>query len=113
VIIADIPFVPDNERIQIKLLGNGFYRALFHFGYLDQPDVPTTLAQCELLGPKFNMLETSFFLSRETLISTPFPGMARWREKIFITMARNASSAMTLFKIPANRVIELGTQIEL
>ena len=113
VVTADVPFVPANERIEIKLLGNGFYRALFHFGYLDQPDVPATLAQCELLEKKFNMLETSFFLSRETLISTSFPGMARWREKLFITMARNASSAMTLFKIPANRVIELGTQVEL
>ncbi|MDV6344052.1 potassium transporter Kup [Nitrosomonas sp. Is37] len=113
VVTADVPFIPADERIEIKSLGNGFYRALFHFGYMDEPDVPATLAQCELLGLKFNMLETSFFLSRETLISTPFPGMAPWREKLFITMARNASSAMTLFKIPANRVIELGTQVEL
>ncbi len=113
VVTADVPFIPANERIEIKSLGNGFYRAFFHFGYMDEPDVPATLAQCELLGLEFNMLETSFFLSRETLISTPFPGMASWREKLFITMARNASSAMTLFKIPANRVIELGTQVEL
>lgn len=112
-VTADVPFVPANERIEIKLLGNGFYRAFFHFGYLDEPDVPATLAQCKPLELKFNMLESSFFLSRETLISTSFPGMAPWCEKLFITMARNASSAMTLFKIPANCVIELGTQVEL
>ncbi|SDH76700.1 potassium transporter Kup [Nitrosomonas sp. Nm132] len=113
VVTADVPFIPVNERTEITSLGNGFYRALFHFGYKDEPDVPATLAQCESLGLKFNMLETSFFLSRETLIPTHLPGMVPWREKLFITMARNASSAMTLFKIPANRVIELGTQVEL
>ena len=113
VMTADVPYVAENERIKIEPLGGGFYRTLFHFGYKDEPDVPATLAQCEPLGPEFNMLETSFFFSRETLISTRIPGMAPWREKLFITMARNAASAMTLFKIPTNRVIELGAQIEL
>ncbi len=113
VMTADVPYVAENERIEIEPLGGGFYRTLFHFGYKDETDVPATLAQCEPLGPDFNMLETSFFFSRETLISTRIPGMAPWREKLFITMARNAASAMTLFKIPTNRVIELGAQVEI
>jgi len=113
VTIADVPHVPDDERIEIELLGSGFYRIIFHFGYKDDPDVPATLARCEPLGPEFNMLETSFFFSRETLIATRIPGMAPWRERLFIAMARNAASAMTLFKIPTNRVIELGAQVEL
>ncbi len=113
VVIADLPYMPANECIETEPLGCGFHRILFHFGYQDIPDVPATLARCGLPGEEFNMLETSFFFSRETLISTTIPGMAPWREKLFITMARNAASAMTLFKIPTNRVIELGAQVEL
>jgi KUP system potassium uptake protein len=113
VVTSDVPFVPMNERIEAEPLGGGFYRILFHFGYKDEPDVPATLARCEPLAADFNMLETSFFLSRETLIATTIPGMAPWRENLFIAMARNAASAMTLFKIPTNRVIELGAQVEL
>ncbi len=85
---------------------------MLRFGFKDDPDIPKALAQCTSLG-EFNMLETSFFLSRETLIATRIPEMALWREKLFIAMARNASSAMTFFKIPPNRVIELGAQVEL
>ena len=94
-------------------LGNGFFSILLHFGFKDNPDVPKALALCKPLGPELNMLETSFFFSRETLIATQLPGMAQWRKNLFIGMARNASSAMGFFKIPTNRVIELGAQIEL
>lgn len=113
IVTEDIPYVPVQDRFEVEPLGNGFSRIIMHFGFKDDPDVPKALARCEPLGPQFNMLETSFFLSRETLIATRIPGMALWREKLFIGMARNASSAMTFFKIPTNRVIELGAQVEL
>ncbi|MEO8003838.1 MAG: potassium transporter Kup [Betaproteobacteria bacterium] len=109
----DIPHVPDEERIEIQSLGSDFYRAVVRYGFKDEPDVPRALALASAKGFKFEMMETSFFLSRQTLIPTVGPGMALWREKLFALMSRNASSATTFFKIPANRVVELGTRIEL
>jgi KUP system potassium uptake protein len=109
----DIPHVPDEDRIQIIPLGTDFYRMLVHYGFKDDPDVPRALELAAAKGMKFEMMETSFFLSRQTLIPKVGPGMALWREKLFALMSRNASSATTFFKIPANRVVELGTRIEL
>ena len=109
----DIPHVPDEERIEIEPLGSDFYRAVVRYGFKDDPDVPLALKLSGAKGFKFEMMETSFFLSRQTLIPKVGPGMALWREKLFALMSRNASSATTFFKIPANRVVELGTRIEL
>jgi KUP system potassium uptake protein len=109
----DIPHVPDEERIEIQPLGSDFYRAVVRYGFKDEPDVPRTLELAAAKGLKFRMMETSFFLSRQTLIPKVGPGMALWQEKLFALMSRNASSATTFFKIPANRVVELGTRIEL
>ena len=113
VISAHVPFVTSSERAQISDLGNGFYRIQLHFGFREAPDIPAALAQCSKLGMDFNMLTTSFFLSRETLIVSKIRGMAPWREKLFVWMSQNAESAMTFFKLPVNRVLELGTQIEI
>ena len=110
---SDIPHVPDEERIEIQPLGSDFYRAVVRYGFKDDPDVPRALGFASAKGFKFAMMETSFFLSRQTLIPKVGPGMALWREKLFALMSRNASSATTFFKIPANRVVELGTRIEL
>ncbi|HVY05742.1 MAG TPA: potassium transporter Kup [Burkholderiales bacterium] len=107
----DIPHVPDEDRIEVHPLGSDFYRAVIRYGFKDDPDVPAALALAKNF--KFEMMETSFFLSRQTLIPTVGPGMALWREKLFALMSRNASSATTFFRIPANRVVELGTRIEL
>jgi KUP system potassium uptake protein len=109
----DIPHVPDEERIEVHPLGSEFYRMVIHYGFKDEPDVPRALELAAANGLKFEMMETSFFLSRQTLIPKVGPGMALWREKLFALMSRNASSATTFFKIPANRVVELGTRIEL
>jgi len=109
----DVPWVPASERVEITPLGNEFYRIKVNYGFKDDPDIPQALALCKIGGLEFNMLETSFFLSRETLIATKVPGMALWREKLFVNMARNGSSATAFFNIPTNRVIELGAQIEL
>ena len=109
----DIPHVPDEERIEMHSLGTDFYRAVVRYGFKDDPDVPRALELASAKGYKFEMMETSFFVSRQTLIPTVGPGMALWREKLFALMSRNASSATNFFKIPANRVVELGTRIEL
>ena len=113
VLTEDEPYVPAEKRMQVTDMGNGFYRLYAHFGFKDEPDVPAALAACQRFGLEFNMMQTSFFLSRETIISTGIPGMAPWREHLFIAMARNAESAMSFFKIPTNRVIELGSQVEI
>ncbi len=111
VITEDVPHVPDIDHAEVQPLGNNFYRITMRYGFKDEPDIPKALEQCP--GLEFHMMETSFFISRETLISTIAPGMARWRERLFISMARNAGSVSAYFKIPTNRVVELGTQIEL
>ena len=109
----DIPHVADEDQIEILPLGTDFYRMIVRYGFKDEPDVPRALELAAAKGMKFEMMETSFFLSRQTLIPKVGPGMALWREKLFAVMSRNASSATTFFKIPANRVVELGTRIEL
>jgi KUP system potassium uptake protein len=110
----DIPHVPDAQRVVLESLGDDFYRLTVHYGFKDEPDLPAALALAAAqYGMEFNMLETSFFLSRQTLVPTPSPGMALWREKLFAAMSRNAASATVFFKIPTNRVVELGTRIEL
>ncbi|MDD5240603.1 MAG: potassium transporter Kup [Sulfuricella sp.] len=113
VITEDVPHVPEIDHAEVHPLGNGFYRIVVRYGFKDEPDIPRTLMQCKEYGLEFQMMETSFFISRETLIATIAPGMALWREKLFISMARNAGSVTAYFKIPSNRVVELGTQIEL
>jgi KUP system potassium uptake protein len=109
----DVPFVADTERIEVEELGGNFYRVVAHYGFKEDPNVPQALNQCQVCGQEMNLLETSFFLSRETLIPTKMPGMAPWRERLFIWMARSAQNAMAFFRLPSNRVIELGTQVEI
>jgi KUP system potassium uptake protein len=115
VIIADIPWVPEDECVAVEPMGDEWYTIRMNFGFKDRPDVSRGLALCGKYGLEFNMLETSFFLNRETLVpvSTKDDGMALWRERMFAAMARNASSITDYFNIPTNRVIELGTRIEI
>jgi KUP system potassium uptake protein len=109
----DIPHVPDEQRVEVQPLGDEFYRMTVHYGFKDEPDLPAALELMRAKGMEFDMLETSFFLSRQTLVPTATPGMALWREKLFTAMSRNAASATAFFKIPTNRVVELGTRIEI
>ena len=111
--IAEMPFVEEANRATCKNLGEGFYRVILRYGFLEETDVPAALGRVDLCGPPFDMMQTSFFLSRQTLIASKVPGMAIWREKVFAWMLRNAANAMEFFKLPTNRVVELGSQVEI
>ena len=113
VAIQDVPFVDAATRFEVADLGNGFYRVILRYGFLEETDVPAALKTLTLCGAPFEMMKTSFFLSRQTLIASEKPGMAIWREKLFAWMLRNAASAMEFFKLPTNRVVELGSQLEI
>jgi len=111
--IEDVPYVPDTKRVELKDYGSGFYRVKLRYGFMEEVDVPSALAQLEGCGPACKMMDTSFFLARQTLLASSRPGMAIWREKLFAWMLRNAESAMEFFKLPTNRVVELGSQVEI
>ena len=111
--IADVPFVDEAKRATCKAMNEGFYRVILRFGFLEETDVPAALAKVDLCGAPFEMMQTSFFLSRQTLIASKAPGMAIWREKVFAWMLRNAANAMEFFRLPSNRVVELGSQVEI
>ncbi|MEM6909651.1 MAG: potassium transporter Kup [Pseudomonadota bacterium] len=112
--IQDVPYVDPAERCEYKDMGDGFYRAVLHYGFMEETNVPIGLeGMNEYCGGEFDMMHTSFFLSRQTLLASDKPGMPIWREKIFAWMLRNAASAMDFFKLPTNRVVELGSQVEI
>ena len=113
VVTRDIPYVDDDERYAIRPLGCEFFKMTTNYGFKEDPDIPALLENCGRKGVSFDMMETSFFVSRETLIATVAPGMALWREKLFVSMSKNATKASEFFQIPTNRVVELGTQVEL
>ena len=107
------PEVPDRERLEVQDLGHGFYRIIAHFGFMEAPRVGDILRLAQAKGLSFQVMSTTFFLGRETLLSTGKSRMARWRKRLYALLARNAPSATAYFDIPPNRVVELGAQIEL
>jgi KUP system potassium uptake protein len=112
----DVPWVPFDERVTVAPLGHHCYRVTLHFGFMNRPDVTQALTElCPDHGLEFDLMQTSFFLSRERVIPVAglAGGMALWRERLFAAMQRNSGSAVEYFNIPANRVIELGTQVEI
>ncbi len=111
--IEDVPFVAGDQRNTIEDYGQGFFRILLRYGFMEEIDVPKALAKIEGCGSACKMMDTSFFLARQTLVTSSRPGMAIWREKLFAWMLRNAESAMLFFKLPTNRVVELGSQVEI
>jgi KUP system potassium uptake protein len=108
-----MPFVSRRRRIELSPLKEGFYRISLRYGFMQDPHVPRALEGLKIGGRKFDMMDTTFFLGRETLIPRGALGMSVWRERLFALMARNATSAMEFFHLPPNRVVELGAQIEL
>jgi KUP system potassium uptake protein len=136
IVTEEVPQVWPDERVECTELGQGFYQVIGHYGFMESPDVPTVLAavglaqRSEAPGGQLqvNVMQTSFYLGRETLIATrgpspmaaatgeglsqPPPTMSYWRKKLFILMTRNARSATAFFGLPPNRVVELGAQIQ-
>lgn len=113
VVTSDAPYVNPDERMQLEPLQSGFYRMTIRYGFAEQPDIPAALRQAAAGGFQLRMNRTTFFLGIETLIPTPRPGMALWRERLFVFTARNAVRATSFFRIPPERVVEIGIQVEL
>ena len=109
----DEPHVAAEERVRVEPLTDEFWRVVVRIGFMEKPDVPAFLKACTAKGLPVNLEETTFFLSRETILSTSLPGMARWRERLFAFLSRNAQPATAFFNLPANRVVELGMQVEI
>jgi len=111
--IFDVPHVPEIDRVEVADLGESFWQVTVQYGFKDEPDLPAALALCAHFGLEFEMMDTSFFLGRETLIPRRSKEMAYWRVLLFALMFRNASSLTAFFRIPSNRVVELGSQVVL
>src|SRR6185312_16570292 len=110
------PHVPDDQRLDIAELGKGFYTIRIRYGFTDEPNILRALAQCRVRGFHFNLMETSFVIGREKLRLRPrkrHRGWWRWRDMLFIVMSNNTLDATEFFRIPPNRVVELGGQIEI
>jgi KUP system potassium uptake protein len=113
-ITLDVPYVNDHARLKRKELGGGLYLIRATYGFNETPDVKGVLDLLQRLhNMSFELMDTSFFLARETVVPTQLPGMAVWRERIFAWMHQNAAKPTDFFSIPANRVVELGTKIEI
>ena len=113
VVVEDVPYVPDKARIEVERLGKGFFQVRAHYGFLDDPDVPRALELCRAHGLAIEPMATSYFLGRETLVASPRPELGQLQEKLFIALSAGAVSATHYFNLPADRVVELGTQIEI
>lgn len=111
--VQEIPRVPPTKRIEVHKLENGFYRVILHYGFMENPHVPRDLVRARRYGLELNLRQVSYFLGRERLLASAEPGMAIWREKLFATMSRNAVNATDFYRLPPDRVVELGAQVEL
>jgi KUP system potassium uptake protein len=111
--VKDFPRVPDANRIEVEKLGKGFHQVIVHYGFMERPDVPRALELCRQFGLSFDLMQTTFFLGRETLIPARRSELRRWQAALFIAMQAAALSATRFFRIPANRVVEMGTQVEI
>jgi KUP system potassium uptake protein len=108
-----IPYVNDDERVEIESIGSGFYRLRVFYGYMEDPEIPRVLENIKAPGFTFDPQDTTYFLGRETIMASKRPGMPIWREKIFALISRNATSATAYFCLPPDRVVELGSQVEI
>jgi len=108
---TDAPHVNDFERIFLHRMGKGFMRIIVLYGFMESPDIPSILDQCKRLGERFDPMETTYYLSRETIVPSLNKGISPLRARLFALMSKNATSASDFFQIPTNRVVELGTQL--
>ncbi|AER55625.1 potassium transporter Kup [Pseudoxanthomonas spadix] len=109
-----LPYAPADRRLKVESIGDEFYRVVVRFGFMETPDVPLALMRsCDQGGPYFDPMDTTFFASRETIVASARRGMPIWRDKLFAAMHRNAAPATGFFRIPGNRLVELGSQVEI
>jgi KUP system potassium uptake protein len=108
-----VPHVPTAHRLAVRPLGQGVYDVVACYGFMEDPNVPQALSGARAQGLEYDEDDITYFLGRETLIVTKTPGMAMWRERLFELMARNAVRAPTFFRLPPERVVELGVQVEM
>jgi KUP system potassium uptake protein len=113
VVVKDEPRVPLTERVEVHPLAHDFYRVILNYGFMDQFHVPRDLALARAQGLEIDMNEVSYFLGRERILASNKPGMALWREQLFILMSRNSRNATDFFRLPPERVVELGAQVEI
>jgi KUP system potassium uptake protein len=113
VVTRDEPFIPLEHRLKIRHYGGEIYRVRIYYGYNQEPHVPEALTFCRMQGLEIDLGQTSFFLTREHMISATTHGVATWRERLFIRMAMNAENAMRFWHIPPDRVVELGLMVAL
>lgn len=113
VYVLEVPYVPDAERTKVQVLGDNCYQVDVTYGFKNVPDIPHALDLATAQGLEFEMMETSFFIARQTVVAHPTRGMAMWREHVFVAMSRHARGAADYYQIPSNRVIELGTKVEI
>jgi KUP system potassium uptake protein len=117
VLTGEVPFVPEKERLTVKSLGNGFHQVVGRYGFMETPNVPALLASLPpfaIPGPRLEnaVMDTTYYLGRETLIPDGPSRIPRWRKRLFIILARNASPASAFFGLPPNRVVEMGAQVQ-
>jgi KUP system potassium uptake protein len=110
---AEMPHVAREDRVHVEKLGDGFYRVILSYGFMESPNVPRDLALARKQGLKFSLKEITYFLGRERVFATKRPGMALWREQLFALMSRNSRNATDFFRLPPDRVVELGAHIEI
>ncbi len=113
VVFHDVPWIADEERVQVTPLVPGFWKVQVNYGFMNTPDIPQALERCQAQGLPINLFETSYFLSREIVVPTRGAGMAPWREALFSLMSRNAGNVADFFRLPNNCVIELGTRVQI
>jgi KUP system potassium uptake protein len=106
-----LPRVAPEERVTVEGISKTFTRLRLRYGFMETPDVPKALSAARKLGWEFDIMKTSFFLSRRTLKPAPHSGMPRWQDRLFIALARTANDATAYFQIPSGRVVEIGTQV--
>jgi len=110
---AHVPYVPADQQVHAQVLGQGIFNVRVQYGFMQDPDVPDALLKARGLGVELDLDDLIYFLGRETIIVTRRPGMATWRERLFVVMARNAVRATAFFRLPTERVVELGVQVEM
>jgi len=111
--VADVPHVPKQERVQVEPMRHGFYRVSVNFGFKDNTNMPRVMRRCERMGLELDAMNTSYFLSRESIITDAAGPLPLWRQRLFSFMSRLATSSYRILNIPTNQVLELGAQVKL